>query len=307
MSSAVICRLCGSRSVIDLGAIPDSDYFAGRTLEAGVLFGGRLYGCGACGSMFRHPVLSAEQYVELYKHGRPTQWSGIAEREDRRHLRALVMGYPPSSKVLDVGCGAGDFLASLPEELQGFGIEPSDSAAQARSRGLKIIARQIGELPVGANFNVITIIDVIEHVVDPAALLIEAYAHLAPGGKIIVSTGDPQNSMWRKVWKSKFWYVSFPEHVTFPSMAFWDNWCAQNDAVMSGRRRIRYRLLSIPQIALSFVMQAGFYFSPAAFSFVGRMLVRSGVLPASQRRTFSPGLPGLFLDHQIVVIEKPGA
>jgi SAM-dependent methyltransferase len=256
--------------------------------------------------MFRHPVLSATQYVELYQQGNPTQWSGIAEREDHRHIRSLVMGCRPKSKLLDVGCGTGDFLVSLPEEIQRFGIEPSDSAAQARSRGIDVLTRQIGDLPVGAQFNLITIIDVIEHVVDPAALLIEAYARLVPGGKIIVSTGDPQNSMWRRVWKSNFWYVSFPEHLTFPSIGFWDNWCSQNGAVMAGRLRFRYRLLSVPQIALSIIMQVGFYFSPAAFSWAGRMLVRLGILPASQRRAFSPGIAGLFLDHQIVVIEKPG-
>lgn len=250
-------------------------------------------------------MLSTSQYVELYKHGNPTQWSGDAEREDLRIIRSLVLERPGPSKVLDVGCGTGDFLLSLPEHYQKFGVEPSDGAVRASSGGVKIIARQIGELPADAEFNVVTIIDVIEHVVDPASLLVEVYAHLASGGKIIISTGDPQNLMWRKVCKSKFWYVSFPEHITFPSVLFCQNWCTQHNAIMGGKLRFRYHLLSRWRVALNFIMQAGFYSSPAVFSWVGRILVRLRIMPTLERQTFSPAIPGLFRDHQIIVIEKP--
>jgi SAM-dependent methyltransferase len=222
-------------------------------------------------------------------------------------IRSLIVQRPGPSKDLDVGCGAGDFLLSLPEQYQKFGVEPSDGADYASGRGVNIIAREIEDLPADVEFNVVTIIDVIEHVVDPASLLVEVYAHLAPGGKIIVSTGDPQNSMWRKVCKSKFWYVSFPEHITFPSVLFCRNWCTQHNAVMGGKIVLRYRLLSHRRLAVNFIMQAGFYFSPAAFSWVGRILARLGVLPTLARQTFSPAIPGLFWDHQIIVIEKPSA
>jgi SAM-dependent methyltransferase len=257
--------------------------------------------------MFRHPVLSSSQYVELYRQGNPEQWTGDAEREDLRVIRSMILERPGPSRVLDVGCGAGDFLLSLPEKFQKFGIEPSDGAEHASGRGVKIIARQIRDLAADAEFNVVTIIDVIEHVVDPASLLADAYAHLAPGGKIIVSTGDPQNSMWRNVWKSKFWYVSFPEHITFPSALFCQNWCTQNNAVMGGKLTLRYRVLSRWRMAISFLTQAVFYFSPVVFSWIGRILARMGVMPTMERQFYSPGIPGLFLDHHIIVIEKPSA
>jgi SAM-dependent methyltransferase len=301
-----ICRLCGSDDVTDLGAIPDSDYFAGRVLLE-PLAGGRLIRCSACHSMFRHPILSASKYLELYEYGNPTQWSGGADRQDLSIVRSEILANPGLSKILDVGCGTGDLLFSLPKHFQKFGIEPSTAAGHAELRGIKIVARQIDNLPAHARFNVVTMIDVIEHVVDPTSLLIQAYAHLEPGGKIIISTGDPDCSIWRQTFKSRFWYASFPEHITFPSVGFCQNWCEKHQAVMNKKLVTRYHMLSGWRMALNFLMQAAFFVSPVAFSWVGRVAVRLQASPTPRRQTFSPGVPGLFVDHHILVIEKPRA
>jgi SAM-dependent methyltransferase len=299
-----ICRLCESDDVTDLGAIPDSDYFAGRVLLE-PLSGGRLFHCRSCSSMFRHPILSASKYLELYEHGNPTQWSGGADRHDLGIVRSEILANPGLSKILDIGCGTGDFLFSLPKDFQKFGIEPSAAADHAELRGITIIARQIENVPALTRFNVVTMIDVIEHVVDPTSLLIRAYAHLEPGGKIILSTGDPDCSIWRQIFKSRFWYVSFPEHITFPSFGFCQNWCEKHNAVPHRKMVTRYHILSGWRMALNFLMQAAFYVSPIAFSCVGRVTARLQGSPTPRRQTFSPGVPGLFVDHHILIIEKP--
>jgi SAM-dependent methyltransferase len=299
-----ICRLCGSDDVTDLGAIPDSDYFAGRVLLE-PLSGGRLFHCRSCHSMFRHPILSASKYLDLYENGNPTQWSGGADRQDMGVVRSIVLANAKLSKILDVGCGTGDFLFSLPKHFQKFGIEPSAAASHAERRGIKIVARQIDNLPAHAAFNVVTMIDVIEHVVDPASLLMRAYSHLEPGGKIIISTGDPDCSMWGQLFKSRFWYVSFPEHITFPSVGFCQKWCEKHHAVTGRKLVTRYHILSRWRITLNFLIQAAFYVSPTAFNWVGRVAARLRALPTPRRQTFSPGVPGVFVDHQVLVIEKP--
>jgi SAM-dependent methyltransferase len=300
---AQICRLCGSHDVADLGAIPDSDYFAGRVLLER-LAGGRLFCCGSCRSMFRHPVLSASKYLELYEHGNPTQWSGGSDRQDLNIIRSLIMEKPEFSKILDIGCGTGEFLSSLPSRFQKFGIEPSAAAAHAERRGIEIVARQIENLPPHTKFDVITIVDVIEHVVDAASLLTDAYAHLAPCGKIIISTGDPESAAWRRVFKSRFWYASFPEHITFPSIGFYRNWCEKHDAVQDGKVMTRYQLLSRRRMALNFLMQTVFFVNPMAFSWVGRAGAWLRAAPPPRRQTFSPGVPGLFVDHHVLALEK---
>jgi len=287
-----------------MGAIPDSDYFAGRVLIE-PLAGGRLYNCSTCGSMFRHPILSSSRYLELYERGNPAQWSGDSDRQDWDIIRSLIAANPAAPKILDVGCGTGDFLLSLPKYFQKFGIEPSAAADQAALRGVKIVARQIEDLPAHAQFDAVTIIDVIEHVVDPSTLLEKAYAQLVPGGMIIISTGDPECPAWRQIFKSKYWYVSFPEHITFPSVGFYRLWCDAHHAVVQKKMSIRYRALSGWRLGVCFLMQAVFYLSPTAFSWVGQVMDRLRASPAPRRQIFSPGIPGLFVDHHVLVIEKP--
>ena len=298
------CRLCGSADIVDLGEIPDSDYFAGRVLEA-TIPGGRLVGCRSCDSMFRHPALPAPSYMTLYEAGAPTQWSGGDKREDFRIIGAMLATSVGNPSILDLGCGSGDFLDSLTGNFLKNGIEPSSAARHAASRGVKILAPDIEQLVPDAQFDVITIIDVIEHVTDPASLLSAAYAHVAPGGKIIVSTGDPECPWWRRVFKSKFWYASFPEHVSFPSLGFFRLWCERNDARIGARRVVRHQSLGRWRFAWSALAQMAYYLSPVAFNWMGRTAARVAAKPGPSRRTFSPGIPGVFLDHHIMVIERP--
>jgi SAM-dependent methyltransferase len=304
VDKARICRLCGSPEIEDLGAIPDSDFFAGRILPT-ALAGGRLLGCVSCNSMFRHPVLDAPQYMELYARGDPNQWDSTSERRDLAVVRSMIIEDPHSSSVLDIGCGTGEFLSTLPDRIQKFGVEPSGAAGYAVERGIQILADQVENLPAGMPFSVITLIDVIEHVVAPASLLEVAYGHLAPGGKMIVSTGDPDNFVWRRLLKSRFWYSSFPEHITFPSVGFCKWWCELQGAAMDRKVAIRYKALNPPWAALSLLMQAAFFISPAAFSWVGRAADRLRGAPSPRRQTHAPGIPGLLRDHQVLVLVKP--
>jgi SAM-dependent methyltransferase len=296
------CRLCGGSRVECLGGIPASDYFAGRVLRQPIA-GGQLWRCASCDSLFRHPILSSAEYHGLYESGASGQWSGDSERQDLQVVRSLVLAHP-GSRVLDVGCGTGDFLASLPATVSKFGIEPAaEAGSEARRRG-SCIARSFEELPADARFDVITIIDVIEHVTDPALFLDQAYARLAAGGLIVISTGDPHNRLWRDVFRSRFWYSSFPEHIVFPSRQFYDRWAASHGAETAMTLSTRYRTLPLWKSALFLVIQAVYLASPGLLNLVGRSFGRVRRLPEPRRQHFSPGVSGLFVDHWVVGIRR---
>ncbi len=296
------CRFCNAPDTEDLGDIPDSDYFAGRTL-AETIRGGSLFRCGTCRSMFRHPVLPSSKYLELYRVGMPAQWSGGTGRQDFRIIGSALTESPHKT-ILDIGCGTGDFLCSLPAELLKFGVEPSAAASYAASRGIEILGAEIKELSADAQFDIITLIDVIEHVADPVALLDEVGTHVSPGGLIIIASGDPDCLMWRRVFRSRYWYVSFPEHISFPSLCFYKMWCKKNNAVTRETVITHYLILGFGRAALNCLMQMAFYISPTAFSWIGRLADKVRGAPQPRRRTFSPGIPGLFADHHVVIIEK---
>jgi SAM-dependent methyltransferase len=298
------CRLCGAHTIECLGHIPDSDYFAGCVLED-PMPGGCLWRCRACRSMFRHPILSASVYLDLYSKGVASQWSVRTHRRDLEIIRGIVAQDAPSGGVLDVGCGAGDFLLTLPANLQKCGVEPSTAAgASATHRGVRVLGRTIDDLSPNDYFDLITIIDVIEHVPDPKRLLDTAYSHLARGGCMIVATGDPTIALWHSVFRSRFWYSSFPEHITFPSLRFFQIWQASKDAHPPTAVRTRYQDSPSWQATYHLGAQVMHAVNPSLLNAVGRATQWLRGTAPPRRLFFSPGIPGVFTDHQVVTIRR---
>jgi 2-polyprenyl-3-methyl-5-hydroxy-6-metoxy-1,4-benzoquinol methylase len=288
-----------------MGVIPDSDYFAGKVL-ADALYGGSLWWCTACLSMFRHPVLMPAAYLNLYADGVAEAWSAGHGRQDLEIVRRLIAQHSPSGSVLDVGCGSGGFLATLPASVKKCGVEPSVAAARAATGlGVAILGQTPQDLPAHAQFDVITIIDVIEHVVDPAQTLDELLPHLAPGGCLIVGTGDPTSTPWHRVFRSRFWYSCFPEHISFPSPQFFRVWQRSRGLQPPTIIRTRYRQLPMWRRVLFFGAQVLYALSPTLIDWVGRGAQQLQRMPHPRRRLFSPGSLGVFTDHQVVMMQRP--
>jgi len=101
------------------------------------------------------------------------------------------------ARVLDIGCGAGllsEALAKAGCEVLGLdaaGEAIAAAQAHAEGKGMNLAYRNATAeelLSEGARFPVITALEVIEHVADPAAFLATLAALLEPGGKLFIST-----------------------------------------------------------------------------------------------------------------------
>jgi SAM-dependent methyltransferase len=300
-----VCRLCGAARIVRLGAIPDSDYFAGKVC-AQALDGGSLWRCASCQSMFRHPVLTPAAYLNLYADGVAEAWSAGHGRQDLQIVRRLIAQHCTSGRVLDVGCGSGEFLSTLPASLKKCGVEPSVAAARvATGRGVDILGQTPRDLAAHVQFDVITIIDVIEHVVDPTQMLDQILPHLVPGGCLIVGTGDPTSTPWHRVFRARFWYSCFPEHISFPSPQYFAVWQQGRGLQPPTIARTRYRQLPMWRRVLFFAAQVLYALSPACIDWLGRRVQQLQGVPRPRRRLFSPGSLGVFTDHQVVMIQRP--
>jgi SAM-dependent methyltransferase len=104
-----------------------------------------------------------------------------------------------SSRVLDVGCGTGNYILAIAERVgcQCWGIEPSDNMlAAARRRGpgqVTLLKGSAEEMMFPDSFfDFIFSVDVIHHVADRKAHFVRAHAQLVNGGLLCIVTDSAE-------------------------------------------------------------------------------------------------------------------
>jgi SAM-dependent methyltransferase len=106
-------------------------------------------------------------------------------------LRNIDKKFSISQKLLDIGCGNGDFLYSAKttgREVTGVEID-TEAASIARAKGLDVRTGDISVLDSDKeSFDIITLGHVIEHVHDPLSLLRKCYQLLKKNGYIWIDT-----------------------------------------------------------------------------------------------------------------------
>ena len=100
--------------------------------------------------------------------------------------------------VLDAGCGTGAFAASLAEDgarVVAVDAHPPDTAPA----GLQLARADVGALPFAdATFDIVLLLDVLEHVADEGAVLRETARVLKPAGTLIVTV-----PALRRLWSAR--------------------------------------------------------------------------------------------------------
>jgi 2-polyprenyl-6-hydroxyphenyl methylase/3-demethylubiquinone-9 3-methyltransferase len=103
----------------------------------------------------------------------------------------------------DVGCGAGllaEPLARLGATVTGIDAAPENIAAarvHAEGQGLGIDYRAGGSEALEGRYDLVTSLEVVEHVADPAAFVAGLAAAVAEGGLLILST--PNRTQWSRL------------------------------------------------------------------------------------------------------------
>ena len=182
------CPLCGEGRCYELYRFEPAQWIPGSVVR-----------CANCATVYKKPSAAARPIANYYsdpRYGALNYWSfeEQATRTLRRILGSLVslVGSNGSRSLLEIGCGPGRFLELAQE--RGFevsGIELNAALAdEARKRtgGRPIICDDFMTAPFSGQFDVIAMLDLIEHLTDPLAALRHSYEMLKPGGYLLVYT-----------------------------------------------------------------------------------------------------------------------
>ena len=180
----------------------------------------RVLRCSGCGLRTLDPEPAAEDLVEVFDDGSIyegafTLRSDIMARHDET-LAALEKRVRPGA-LLDVGCGPGFFLeAARARGWRATGVDPSPfSVEHVKKLGFEAHQGLLHDVDLPeASFDAVALLQVVEHLIDPRALLEGCRKLLKPGGVLLVATPNP-SSLLARVQKERFNYWIPPVHCVW--------------------------------------------------------------------------------------------
>ncbi|MEQ1676364.1 MAG: class I SAM-dependent methyltransferase [Chitinophagaceae bacterium] len=191
------------------------------------------YGCNDCGAIFIHPV-PVSLLKKIYP---PNYYSFVNKRKnivvrlkewlDKRYFKKILKRLPGKElSVLDVGGGTGwmlDVLKNTDSRILFTQSVDIDSAAKnvAEENGHAYFEGTIEDFVTTKKFDLILLLNLIEHVADPLAVLQKAETVLSPGGVIVIKTPNT-DSLDARIYKRSYWGgLHCPRHwVIFSEKSF---------------------------------------------------------------------------------------
>lgn len=187
-----------------------------------------IYQCSDCSlgwTHLREQINFEDVYNETYFNG--AQDDGYADyagseqvlRDEFRRVLGCIRHHvgPGRKRLLEIGSAHGFFLLEAEKEFDCTGLEFSASAAQeARKRGLNVIQGGASRETLAdlGEFDVIVLLDTIEHLPNPREVIEACAHHLNAGGILIFTTGD-FGSPYAKASGIKWRLMTPPQHLFF--------------------------------------------------------------------------------------------
>jgi 2-polyprenyl-3-methyl-5-hydroxy-6-metoxy-1,4-benzoquinol methylase len=122
-----------------------------------------------------------------------------------------------SARAIDIGCGNGQWLLTLPKEweLEGLELNPETAEIARRSTRAKIYSQPFEELSLAAQgYDLITAFALIEHLISPQEFVGWAARNLHSSGLLVLMTGD-RASWCAKRMAARWPLYASPDHISY--------------------------------------------------------------------------------------------
>ncbi len=203
------CLACGSSNLSLWAEVTDVEYF---TTEDRFTYNQ----CGACNALSIAPVPESQLstiYPTNYYSFLPIETSLTARLKillDRRLFRSIMQPMVGNElSALDIGGGSGWLLTQARKtelRLSYTMVVDIDSGAEiiARNSGHDYFCGRIEDFDSSRRFDLILMLNLIEHVKNPVSVLAAAGRLLKPGGMILIKTPN-YDSLDARLFRSTYW------------------------------------------------------------------------------------------------------
>lgn len=203
------CPLCDSTRMRHVGAAATTSYVNWHGGLPPTLDWMR---CDDCSHVFTQHYWTEAGLAEVFRKSHPSQVAGGDPDQKRQTWRPtlqnalrLLGGYPsvmagPGTPTwLDVGCGDGALVMTASEfGFAALGLDARAEPVTALLRlGYAATQSEFMAAKAGEPVTVISMFDVLEHMIFPRRALDHARELLAPGGLLIISLPNMDSSSWR--------------------------------------------------------------------------------------------------------------
>lgn len=213
------CRACGSSKTSY--SFTSSDTHGHRPVSLDQF---AVYFCRSCNCYFldhpeNEPNYYSKYYPTDYYHSDPKLVKiltflsfSLKKNQIQKHFKNK-----PSLSILDIGCGQGEFLRSLPNTFKKYGVEINPPASKIASQHhLKIFTGDINTINFCSNkFDCITMWHVIEHLSHPQLTLRKIHQLLKPKGILLFTTPNSQ-CLGFKYGQKHYFHLDSPRHLFIP-------------------------------------------------------------------------------------------
>ncbi|MEW6510655.1 MAG: class I SAM-dependent methyltransferase [Bacteroidota bacterium] len=208
------CGICGGDGLVPMFQARDENFHTTDELFT-------IERCPVCGAAQTIPPAAVHQVGSYY----PQSYYPTVVLDASRYERNIgrfqkekldfVRRFRSGGKLLDIGCGAGYFLREVVRAgFDAEGVELSREAAEfGRTQwGLRIAEGDALSVSLPeASYDVITMWQVLEHVLNVRETLNKVHALLRPGGILVVAV--PNIGSWQaRLFRGRWYHLDVPRH-----------------------------------------------------------------------------------------------
>lgn len=216
LETLLFCPVCGASAFVPALSARD------QTVSREVF---QLVDCTSCGNRITNPrpdqhsigtYYNSPDYISHANSSESLQ-DGLYQlaRKYALHTKyTLIRNVRKSGRLLDIGCGTGEFLGYMRSRgylTQGVEVDPGARRQAVKNHALDVIP-YMEAIPSQEQFQVVTMWHVLEHVSDPGRTLKKIYSLLSDGGFLVVAV--PDRGSWDAAHYASDWAAyDVPRHL----------------------------------------------------------------------------------------------